>query len=405
MAIISSATSTKTEKYYCPQKNNFACAGNTLRRKKRMAAGGRSSYCYREALPFGAMVSMECLNVGLNTLFKFAADGGMSRHVFLVYAYGVAALLLLLPSLFFSRRRSRVLPSLNSSILLKMFLLGAVGYASQIMGYTGINYGSPTLASAMSNLAPAFTFLLAVIFRMEKVELSSRTSRAKLAGTIISISGAFVVTFYKGPTINDSFSPSPPSLHQLVLESPRSDWIIGSLFLTVEYMLVPVWYILVTHIMKEYPSEFTIIFFYTSSVSVLAAIAGTFAEPDSSKWMIRPNVALVSMLCSGVFNCCINNSVHSWALHLRGPIYVAMFKPLSIAIAAAMGVVFLGDTLYLGSIIGATIIVIGFYTVMWGKAQEEFGEIVIETTTDLESSTDQNHPLLQSYKSHGLQKK
>ncbi|XP_042024510.1 WAT1-related protein At3g28050-like isoform X2 [Salvia splendens] len=287
-----------------------------------------------------------------------------------------------------------------------MFLLGAVGYASQIMGYTGINYGSPTLASAMSNLAPAFTFLLAVIFRMEKVELSSRTSRAKLAGTIISISGAFVVTFYKGPTINASFSSSPPSLHQLVLDSPRSDWIIGSLFLTVEYMLVPVWYILVTHIMKEYPSEFTIIFFYTSSVSVLAAIAGTFAEPDSSKWMIRPNVALVSMLCSGVFNCCINNSVHSWALHLRGPVYVAMFKPLSIAIAAAMGVVFLGDTLYLGSIIGATIIVIGFYTVMWGKAQEEFGEFVIETTTDLESSMDQNHPLLQkSYKSHGLQKK
>lgn len=46
--------------------------------------------------------------------------------------------------------------------------------------------------------------------------------------------------------------------------------------------------------------------------------------------------------------CCINNAVHTWALHLRGPVYVAMFKPLSIAIAAAMGVVILGDTLYLG---------------------------------------------------------
>lgn len=87
---------------------------------------------------------------------------------------------------------------------------------------------------------------------MEKVELSSRTSRAKLAGTIISISGAFVVTFYKGPTINASFSSSPPSLHQLVLDSPRSDWIIGSLFLTVEYMLVPVWYILVVTNLSTY---------------------------------------------------------------------------------------------------------------------------------------------------------
>ncbi|KAL6579570.1 hypothetical protein OROMI_009786 [Orobanche minor] len=128
--------------------------------------------------------------------------------------------------------------------------------------------------------------------------------------------------------------------------------------------------------MKEYPSEFTIIFFYTSSVSVLAAMAVVFVDPDSSKWMIGPNIALVSMLCSGVSNCCINNSVHSWALHLRGPVYVTMFNPLSFAIAAAMGVVILGDTLYLGSIIGATIIVIGFYTVMWGKAKEEFGEFV-----------------------------
>lgn len=52
---------------------------------------------------------------------------------------------------------------------------------------------------------------------------------------------------------------------------------------------------------------------------------------------------------------------------------------------------FLGDDF---SIIGATIIVIGFYTVMWGKAKEELGDFVIETM-DME---DQNHPLLQSYK-------
>lgn len=37
--------------------------------------------------------------------------------------------------------------------------------SSQIMGYTGINYSSPTLASAISNLTPAFTFVLAIIFR------------------------------------------------------------------------------------------------------------------------------------------------------------------------------------------------------------------------------------------------
>lgn len=369
-----------------------------------MARGGAAahrSYCYRDVVPFAAMVSMECLNVGLNTLFKLAATHGMSRHVFLVYAYGVAALLLL-PPLFFSRR-SRALPSLNLSIMLKIFALGGVGYASQIMGYTGINYGSPTLASAISNLTPAFTFVLAIIFRMEKLKLSSSSTRAKLIGTIVSISGAFVVTFYKGPSINAP--PSSPTALNLALDSSGSDWIIGSLFLTVEYILVPVWYILVTHIMKEYPSEFTIIFFYTSTVSILAAVVGFFAESDTSKWIVGPNIALASILFSGIFSCCINNSVHSWALHLRGPVYVAMFKPLSIAIAAALGVIILGDTLYLGSIIGATIIVIGFYTVMWGKSKEELSEFVTDTTSDLETSTDPNHPLLQSYKTQDSNKR
>ncbi|EYU44714.1 hypothetical protein ABFS82_08G014600 [Erythranthe guttata] len=361
-----------------------------------MAGGGgaadhRRRYCHREVLPFSVMVVMECTNVGLNTLFKVATNSGMSRHVFLVYAYGVAALVLL-PSPFFSRR-SRVLPPLTFSVLWKIFILGVVGYTSQIMGYTGINYGSPTLASAMSNLAPAFTFVLAVIFRMEKVALSSTSSRAKIIGTIVSISGAFVVTFYKGPSV----TAPPISLHQSLQYSPsQSNWMIGSLFLSVEYFLVPVWYIIQTHIMKEYPAELTVIFFYTSCVSFLAAIVSFFAEPDSTKWIIKPSIALASVLCSGVFGCCINNAIHAWALHLRGPVYVAMFKPLSIAIAAAMGVIILGDTLYLGSIIGASIIAIGFYTVLWGKAKEDFGEVDVDDR-DMESAA-QKYPLLQSYK-------
>ena len=40
--------------------------------------------------------------------------------------------------------------------------------------------------------------------------------------------------------------------------------------------------------------------------------------------------------------------VHTWACHRKGPVYVAMFNPLGIIIALAMGVIFLGDTVYLG---------------------------------------------------------
>lgn len=50
----------------------------------------------------------------------------------------------------------------------------------------------------------------------------------------------------------------------------------------------------------------------------------------------------------------------------------------------------------LGSLIGAMIISIGFYTVMWGKAKEELTEDYGAST--LGSPSTQKVPLLQSYK-------
>ncbi|KAI3503408.1 hypothetical protein L1887_31849 [Cichorium endivia] len=361
-----------------------------------MAGDGRY-YCYKEVLPFAAMVTMECTNVGLNTLYKAATLRGMSYHVFIVYSYAVAAFLLL-PAPFFSSR-SRVLPPVNFSIVSKIGLLGIIGCTSQIMGYTGIIYSSPTLASAISNLVPAFTFILAVIFRMETLSFMKKSTRAKFFGTIISVTGAFVVTLYKGPKLIWSLSPSPSQLPTVSLSSSQPNWALGGLFLTSEYILVPLWYIVQTQIMKEYPSELTVVFFYNLIVSILAAIVGSFTEPDSSAWKLKPDIALASILCSGVLGSCVNNSVHTWALRLKGPLFVAMFKPLSIAIAVALGVLFLGDDLYLGSVIGATIISIGFYTVMWGKAKED---VVKDEVISLESSSTPRAPLLQ-YKDEDME--
>ncbi|KAL1824612.1 hypothetical protein DCAR_0312692 [Daucus carota subsp. sativus] len=352
-------------------------------------------YCYRDVLPFAAMVTMECLNVGLNTLYKAATMKGMSEHVFVVYSYAVAALCLL-PSPFFTPR-GRTLPPVNFSIVSKICILGLIGCTSQIMGYTGIGYSSPTLASAISNLVPAFTFILAIIFRMESVALRSSSSQAKVLGAIVSISGAFLVTLYKGPRIIPTPSLSSLSVPQLLSSSnsnPNSNWVLGGLFLTTEYILVPMWYIVQAQIMKEYPSELTVVFFYNLIVSVLAGIVALITEPDSSAWKLKPDIALASIICSGIFGSFINNSVHTWVLRVKGPFFVAMFKPLSIAIAVTMGVIFLGDTLYLGSAIGAMIISIGFYTVMWGKAKEEMGVGRLDVES-LGSPPSQKTPLLQ----------
>ncbi|KAK1567110.1 hypothetical protein Q3G72_008283 [Acer saccharum] len=353
-----------------------------------MAGGG---YLKREVVPFTAMVAMECATVGVNTLFKAATLGGMSYHVFMVYDYAVAALLLL-PAPFFSLR-SRVVPPLTFSILCKIVLLGLIGGTSQIVGYKGINCSSPTLASAISNLTPAFTFILAIIFRMEKFCFTKASSQAKFLGTIVTLGGAIVVTLYKGPPIIIVSSSPSISLDQPLQSSNSSNWVTGGLLFTVQYILVSLWYIVLAQIMKEYPSEITVVFIYNTCVCFLAAIVGSITERDSSAWRLRPDIALASILCSGLFGSIISSAIHAWGVRVKGPVYVAMFKPLSIVIAVAMGVMLLGDTLHLGSVVGATIISLGFYTLMWGKAKEEMVE-----DYHLESPPAQKVPLLQSHK-------
>ncbi|KAF2308574.1 hypothetical protein GH714_010859 [Hevea brasiliensis] len=91
--------------------------------------------------------------------------------------------------------------------------------------------------------------------------------------------------------------------------------------------------------------------------------------------------------------------IHLWCLRMKGPVYVATFTPLSIAIAAAMAIIFLGDALHLGSVIGAVLISSGVYAVIWGKAKEE-KEREICSSSSLESSHDGTTPLL---KGHGVE--
>ncbi|KAL4353457.1 hypothetical protein GQ457_06G041470 [Hibiscus cannabinus] len=331
------------------------------------------TYCYNHVLPFAAMVAVEAGNVVVNILFKASTSSAMmSYYVFITYCYAIATLVLLpLPFIFYSRA---VVSPLKFHLLSRICLLGLIGFLAQICSYKGIEYSSPTLASAVANLSPAFTFILAVIFRMEKVALRSRISQAKIMGTIVSISGALVVVLYKGPKVLSSSLLSSSSLsfvaQQWPLESSESNWLIGGVLIALAYLLYAFWYIIQTEVMLVYKQEFTIALFYNFCATVISLPVSLMAEPNIDSWRLTPTLVLVTVLYSGVFSS-ISSSVHIWGLHMKGPVYVVIFKPLSIAIAAFMSAIFLGDSLCLGSVIGAVILSMGFYAVIWGKAKEE----------------------------------
>ncbi|KAK6928302.1 EamA domain [Dillenia turbinata] len=348
-------------------------------------------YCYLVVLPFAAMLALECIYVGSNTLFKAASNKGLSNYVFVVYSHGLSSLLLVFTT-FFGRRRGL---QLNISVLLKMFLLGIIGAIYQILLFKGVSYSSPALASAATNLVPAFTFILAIIFRMEQVKLRSSRSWAKIIGTIVSISGALVVTLYEGPVIVltkflSTYSYSP-------LRTTESRWVTGGLLLTAAYMLVPLTLILQAQILKEYPSELVLVFFNNLFLTLVSGVIGLVLEPNLNAWRLSPDVALAAILYTGTVGKVLSSAGYAWVIHLKGPLYVAMFTPMNIAIAVAMGFVFLGETLHVGSLVGAIMICIGFYAVLWGKANDEKGE---NCKGSLEAPSSLKTPLLEGSHVH-----
>ncbi|GMH01300.1 hypothetical protein Nepgr_003139 [Nepenthes gracilis] len=334
--------------------------------------------CLKGLLPFAAMVMVECLDVGLTTLSKAAMSKGMSHFVFVVYSNALATLILFPFSFIFNSTQS---PPLTLSLLCKFFLLGLIGITvMQNCVFTGVSYSSPTLASAMSNLIPAFTFLLSVIFRMEKLDLRSLRSLIKVLGTLVSISGALIVTLYKGPSIDFSsneFIPitlkvsSSSAFESSHIFGASSNWVLGGLFLATAGLSFSIWNISQAAILKGFPSEITVVFFYCLFGTIQSAVVALIVEGDPAVWKVKLDIELAAIIYSALFGSVVTYNAQTWCIHKKGPVFTAMFKPLGIAIAALLGAFFLGDTLHVGSILGAAIIVSGFYAVMWSQSKEK----------------------------------
>ncbi|CAH8300500.1 unnamed protein product [Eruca vesicaria subsp. sativa] len=276
---------------FCPLQS---CLNGSLDIKSVMSGLGEERvawrYFHRDVVPFAAMFAVECSMVGSNTLYKAATLRGLNFYVFIFYSYAASTFVLLPLTLIFGR--SKRLPSAKSPLFFKMFLLGLFGCVAHMIGFKGVEQSSPTLSSAMSNLTPAFTFTLAVIFRMERVVLRSSATQAKLIGGVLSISGALVVVLYKGPKVLSAAALTPSS---------ESGWLIGGILLASHYFLASVWYIVQTLVMEVYPEGITVVFFYNLFAMLVSAPICLLTERNLTSWVLKPDISLAAIVCSGVF--------------------------------------------------------------------------------------------------------
>ncbi|XP_031119758.1 protein WALLS ARE THIN 1-like [Ipomoea triloba] len=324
-----------------------------------------------------AMLALQFGYAGFHVVSRAALNMGISKIVFPVYR-NILALLLLLPFAYFLEKKDR--PPLNWKFALQFFLLAIVGItANQGFYLLGLDNTSPTFASAIQNSVPAITFLLAALLRIEVVRLNRKDGISKVMGTLLCVCGASVITLYKGPTI---YSPTPslqivPPAAMLNASARLGDeegsgksWTLGCIFLIGHCLSWASWLVLQAPVLKKYPARLSVTSYQCFFGVIQFLIIAAFCERDPQAWLVHSGAELFSVFYAGVVASGIAFAVQIWCIDRGGPVFVAVYQPVQTLVVALVASVVLGEEFYLGGIIGAVLIIIGLYFVLWGKNEE-----------------------------------
>ncbi|URE04791.1 EamA-like transporter family [Musa troglodytarum] len=347
------------------------------------------------AKPVAGMVLVQVVFAGVNIFYKLALNDGMDSRILVAYRYLFAAAFVCPLSFFLERQ--------------VLMVLHEDATKDDMEGVDAIVLQRPFRVLAklsMTNLIPAITFILAVLFRLESLAVLTVSGQAKALGTLTGVGGAMLLTFYKGATINlwsthidllrshHNGGGAQPQPHQ-----DSGNHVKGSLFAVVSCLSYAMWLIIQTRMSKEYPCHYTgtaLLCLMAAAQSVVYALCG---ERSTSSWRMgwdvrllttfysviashdssglfdtvsRPCIQMVTtvMMVQGVVASGLILVVMSWCIKQRGPLFASIFSPLMLIIVALLSTFLMQEQLHLGSVIGSALIVAGLYAVLWGKSRE-----------------------------------
>ncbi|XP_027359450.1 WAT1-related protein At3g18200 [Abrus precatorius] len=319
----------------------------------------------------GALLALQFCFAGFHIVSRLALNIGVSEVVFAVYR-NLIALLLLSPFAYLLEKNQR--PPLTVSLLVQFFLLALVGItANQGFYLLGLYYASPTFASALQNSVPAITFVLALALRLEEAKITRRDGLAKVLGTIASVGGATIITLYKGPPLlhlqMDQLQGDTIEVDQS--STKTQNWTWGCIYLLGHCLSWAGWIVFQAPVVKKYPAKLTLTSFTLFFGLIQFLVIAAFAENDLENWKIISLEELFILLYAGIVASGIVISLQTWCIQKGGPVFVAAFQPVQTFLVAVMAALILGDQLYTGGLIGAILVVLGLYLVLWGKTNEK----------------------------------
>ncbi|XP_051129442.1 WAT1-related protein At1g44800-like [Andrographis paniculata] len=324
---------------------------------------------FNKVKPYVAMISLQFGYAGMFIITLVSLNRGFSHWIFVVYRHAVATIVIA-PFAYFLEKKVR--PQMTKSIFFKITVLGFLEpVLDQNLYCVGLQYTSATFASAMTNVLPAVTFIMALIFRLEKVNLKKMHSIAKVIGTLITVSGAMLMTLYKGPII-DIFWYSHGSGHRSATVSAAANqhWLPGTFIFLSCIIGWSTFFILQNHTLKEYPAELSLTSLVCLTGTIQGAVVAVIMERRKSAWAIGFDSRLLAATYSGIVCSGMAYYLQGVVNRVQGPVFVTAFSPLIMIITAVLGAIVLSEQLHLGSLIGGIIIVCGLYCVVWGKCKD-----------------------------------
>ncbi|KAL0438214.1 UNVERIFIED_CONTAM: WAT1-related protein [Sesamum latifolium] len=268
--------------------------------------------------PYIAVVIIQCIYAGMYLLSKAAISSGLKPSVFIAYRQAFATLALLPFAFFFP---SKGVPPLTWTGLCKIFFISSFGYVSTFLR---LDYISVTFSSALGSIVPALVFIMAVCLRIESLSITQWHGLAKVLGAILvylepwPLLSTMALLFIQ---VQELMKTTILSMKKLAQNKNGSRALSSPLL----------------------PNSLT-------PWSTSKTIPGEIAIHDSA---VRLQLLDSNNLwCSGgeediVMEACLEHPSFVHCLLLKkGPVFVAIFGPLALILAAVFSALFLNETLH-----------------------------------------------------------